>query len=108
MRKITTKAISAFNNDFTFSESNTTVTTGHGKHELTGDLKGRVTTLSIFGNTIAVKIDGRTFITNCGYKTNTTKERLNGLDGVSISQANFIWYLNGKEWDGKLIEIKTT
>ena len=36
-----------------------------------------------------------------------TKERLNGLHGVSITQKNFIWYLNGKKWNGNLIKINT-
>lgn len=44
-------------------------------------------------------------ITNAGWATNTTKERLNGIPGVSISQRKGIWYLNGKEWGGKFIKI---
>ena len=32
-----------------------------------------------------------------GYKTNTTKERLNGIPGVCIQQKKGVWYLNGKE-----------
>jgi hypothetical protein len=31
---------------------------------------------------------------------------LNGLDGVSIQQKAGIWYLNGKEWEGELIDVK--
>jgi len=62
--------------------------------------------LYLFGNCIAKRgIDGL-FITNAGWKSNTTKERLNGLPNVSISQKKGNWYLNGEEWDGKLIEIK--
>lgn len=35
-----------------------------------------------------------------------TKERLNALQGVNIVQKNFVWYLNGKEWNGELTDIK--
>ena len=44
--------------------------------------------------------------TNCGWFSNTTKERLNGLPNVNIYQKNFEWFLNGKKWDGNLIDIK--
>jgi hypothetical protein len=40
-----------------------------------------------------------------GWTSNTTKERLNGLVGVSVYQKNFQWFLNGKEWDGNKIEV---
>jgi len=33
------------------------------------------------------------------------RERLNALNGVSIAQKNFVWYLNGKEWDGSWTKI---
>ena len=39
-------------------------------------------------------------ISNAGWESNTTKERLNGLPGVSIRQKNWSWFLNGEEWDG--------
>lgn len=35
----------------------------------------------------------------------TTKDKLNALPGVSISQAKCKWILNGKEWDGSWIKI---
>jgi hypothetical protein len=37
----------------------------------------------------------------CGWLTNTTKERLNAIPGVSISQRKGLWYLNGQQWDGQ-------
>lgn len=46
------------------------------------------------------------YVTNAGWPTNTTKERLNGLPGVHIQQIKGKWYLDGKEWDGKLIDVK--
>ena len=45
-------------------------------------------------------------INNCGWFTPTTKERLNGLAGVHIQQKDFIWYLNGEEWNGNNATIK--
>jgi len=44
-------------------------------------------------------------ISNCGWFTPTTKERLNALPNVHIQQKNFVWYLNGKEWNGNTIDI---
>lgn len=48
---------------------------------------------------------GHLFITNAGYFTNTTKERLNGLPGVDIRQKKIKWYLNGQIWNGKKTQI---
>lgn len=45
------------------------------------------------------------FITNAGWFSRTTKERLNGLPNVSITQKKGLWYLNGKVWDGSLIKV---
>lgn len=62
--------------------------------------------LYLFGNLIARHTeDGKIKISNCGWFTNTTKERLNALPNVSIVQRNKIWYLNGEKWDGQPITI---
>ena len=98
MRKITQQAINAFMNDFTFNNSNTQVTIGTNK-------EGKHTILYLFGNEIVHKINGQISISNCGYFTNTTKERLNGIPGVRINQSKGKWFLNGKEWDGKPTKI---
>lgn len=47
------------------------------------------------------------WIRNAGWWTNTTKERLNGLSNVQISQRNYRWYLNGQIWDGNWIAVTT-
>jgi hypothetical protein len=64
------------------------------------------TTLYLHDNAIA-KFDeyGRLWITNAGWKSNTTKERLNGLPGVSIHQRNYTWYLNDEPWNGDWVRI---
>lgn len=94
MRKLTSKAIQAFNSAKNFKESNTTV-----------EVTGNKTTLKLHNNIIAVKENNSLKITNAGWFSKTTKERLNALQGVNIVQRQGKWYLNGVEWDGKLIEI---
>ena len=97
MRKITRDSINAFMNDRKFNRQNMSV-------EVLPD----VTILKLHGNEIAYRdndTDRTLSITNCGWFTHTTKERLNALPNVNIKQKDFVWYLNGKEWDGNLIDI---
>ena len=98
MRVITQETVNAFNNATPFKKSNMEV-----------EVLPNVTVMKLHGNAIAYRYNdpNKTLsITNCGWKTNTTKERLNGIDGVSIVQKKGVWYLNGEEWDGKLIDVK--
>jgi hypothetical protein len=97
MRKITIEAAEAFMNAKPFSKDNTSVA-----------VLPNVTVMSLFGNKIAYRYNDpeRTLrITNAGWESNTTKERLNGIPGVLIHQSDFNWYLNGNKWDGSLINI---
>lgn len=57
--------------------------------------------LYLHSNHIARDAGEDTAITNRGWFTLTTKDRLNALQNVSISQRRGVWYLNGREWDGK-------
>ena len=59
----------------------------------------------LHGNMIAKWSDDDLLITSANWQTNTTKERLNGLPGVSINQKNFKWFLNGKPWCGGWIKV---
>lgn len=107
MKQITEDSITAFLNDFTFSKQNMIVKVYSEKTELL-----------LHGNLIALKdrYTKEISITNAGWQSNTTKERLNGLIneylgypsciGRGINQKNFIWYLDGKEWNGELTVIK--
>ncbi len=97
MRTITQNSVNAFLNNQTFKSSNTAVTI-----EKNGEIQ-----LRLHGNLIARKnpADNTIKISNCGWQTNTTKERLNGLPNVSIKQVKGQWYLNGVLWNGDLIEI---
>lgn len=97
MRQITKESINAFMNASKFSKQNMSV-----------EVLPNVTILNLHGNSIAYRYNdpNKTLsITNCGWFSNTTKERLNALEGVNIHQKNFVWYLNGNEWDGKLTQI---
>lgn len=93
MRKVTQEVVGAFNHAQPRKQSNT-VSTGNE--------------LYLHGNKIAEYRDGDLWITNAGGQNNTTKERLNGLQGVSIYQKAGQWYLNGKLWDGRWINVRTS
>lgn len=98
MRKITIETVNAFNNSKRFKKANMEV-----------EVLPNVTIMKLHGNAIAYRYNDpeKTLsITNCGWQTRTTKERLNGIEGVSIHQKAGQWYLNGKEWDGELIDVQ--
>lgn len=95
MRKITSLAVQAFYNRRKFDNSNTSV-------EITD---GSETLLKLHGNTIAGIDRMGTWITDAGWPTRTTFERLNGLDDVRVNTKKGQTYLNGEEWDGKKVYI---
>lgn len=91
MRTITRKAIEAMLNGTSYCKSNTKVVNR---------------TMYLFGNKIAWITENHIlYISNCGYRTATTKERLNGLPLVNIRQKDRRWYLNCQYWDGTPIKI---
>lgn len=95
MRKITEESIDAFYNKKRFKKRNMEVYVGEFS-----------TQLRLHGHTIAILNDnGVLEITTCGYNTNTTRDRLSALKGVTVRTKLGQLYLNGKEWDGKLIMI---
>ena len=61
--------------------------------------------LYLFGNKIAEKRKDGMYITNAGWFSATTKERLNALPSVNLYQKDKVWYLNGAKWDGKWIKV---
>ncbi len=98
MRKITEDSVQAFMNAEKFKRDNTEV-----------EVLPNVTILKLHNNAIAYRYNDpeqTLSITNCGWFSNTTKERLNGLPNVSVYQRSRVWYLNDQEWDGKLIDVK--
>lgn len=64
-----------------------------------------ITRLLLHGNTIAKKQGGIMQITSAGWRTITTKERLNALPNVSIRHVKGEWFLNGALWDGSWITV---
>ena len=96
-RKITTDAINAFMSARTFNRDNTSVEVRPFKDEKVDSV-----ILKLHGNVIARRLVGSNTIEVCdgNYPSNTTKERLNGLPGVSVCQRKGVWFLNGEEWDG--------
>lgn len=98
MRKITEESVNAFMNAKKFNKANMQV-----------EVLPNVTILKLHGNNIAYRYNNPSktlSITNAGWESRTTKERLNAISGVNIHQKNRVWYLNGEEWDGSLIDIK--
>jgi len=95
MRKITQEACRAFENAQNYKKSNTEVVR---INEVCAEMY-------LHGNLIAYSDKSGIFISNGGWSSNTTKERLNGLTGVHIHQKDFVWYLNNHAWNGGWIRI---
>jgi hypothetical protein len=83
MRKITEQAANAFHNGRDFRSGNTQVNCRLGGVELT-----------LHGNMIAKNIGEGLHINLCGWNTNTTRERLNGLQGVRLHTRKGQAFLN--------------
>jgi hypothetical protein len=60
----------------------------------------------LHGNKIIERRDDGIWITNAGWNSATTKERLNGLQGVNIRQRNGVWFLNGIPWNGDWVNVR--
>lgn len=98
MRTVTKTAAEAFMSGNRCSIGNTVVSV---------EQDGSVSLL-LHGNVIAKRyIDGKKEIevSNAGWFSRVTKERLNGLPGVDVVQRKGLWYLNGKEWDGSWTQV---
>jgi hypothetical protein len=90
MRKITREIVDAFQNSRSLKIGNSR-TNGES--------------LWLFDNKIAeIRRDGL-WITNAGWDSATTKERLNGLSSVHIIQRRGNWYLNERQWDGSWVHV---
>jgi hypothetical protein len=97
MRQITDLAQKAFHAGYDFKKDNTEVV-----------CNGNERKFYLHGNCIAKKILGDgLYLSHCGWTSNTTKERLNGIlssyRNSCIYQKNFQWYLfhNEKETEFK-------
>ena len=94
MRKITDSAVQAFLSGQNFTSGNTKIVASQNSVKM-----------YLHGNLIAEKTPNGLFISNCGWFSNTTKERLKGLPNVQISQKKGEWYLNGQKWNGQRIQV---
>ena len=95
MRKITKEAVNKFLSREPFRKSNMSVEENYGLYKL-----------KLHGNTIAVLDEFNMLsISNAGWASNTTKERLNGLPHVHVKQKNWNWFLNGQEWNGEWTRV---
>jgi hypothetical protein len=94
-RKITEQSIQNFYNRVKFNKSNMSVQIEEDGYPL----------LKLHGNTIAGMDRMGVWITDAGWATRTTFERLNGLDNVRVNTKKGQVYLNGEEWDGKKVYI---
>lgn len=88
MRKITEQVVGAFE---------------RRQSKKVGNTETDGTSLWLFGNKIAEYREGGIWITNAGWSSPTTKERLNGIYGVHITQKKGEWFLNGHRWDGEWV-----
>lgn len=92
MKKIDIDAGDAFYNGGYFKRDNTVIDIypiPHGRYKIV---------LSLHGNQIAIKENGFLTLNSCGYKTLTTKARLNAVlnhYGFNVSQKAGKWFLNG-------------
>jgi hypothetical protein len=90
MRQITSRIVSAFLNGERLKIDNT-ITQGGA--------------IWLWDNMIAERRGNGLWITNAGWPSATTKERLNGLPEVWIVQKKGQWYLNGHAWDGEWVRV---
>lgn len=99
MRKITKESVAAFLEGKTLNKKNMRV-----EHRI-GTSSGKIEAfMYLHGNMIANKGEGFLYISHCGWQSNTTKERLNGVLGAlklnGIHQSNWTWYLGGEVFQG--------
>lgn len=100
MRKITNESRNAFLRAERFRKGNMAVEIRPWQ-----DQKHDSVILLLHGNPIARYDMGDAALATLqvcdgGWQTVTTKDRLNSLPGVDVTQRKFKWYLNGAEWDG--------
>jgi hypothetical protein len=90
MRKITRDIVNAF----------------QGRRSLTiGNSRTDGQSIWLFNNRIVDLRQDGIWITNAGWQSVTTKERLNGLTGVDIRNRRGTWILNDRPWNGDWVNL---
>lgn len=88
MRKVTEKAAQAFANGQTMASGNTKVMGGDSNFIVT-----------LYGNVIATREGSKVILTDSGWRTATTKERLNGiLSTLFTEKYRYGIVTHNKEW----------
>lgn len=64
--------------------------------------------LYLHGHAIAGMRGDEIYVTDAGYPTSTTKERLNALPDVRVHTSKGQLYLNGKKWSGNWTRVGTS
>lgn len=104
MKQITNDAVTAFFAVRNFKRSNTEVVVGR---YMPDDVPG--VGLYLHGNLIARHTREGMFVRHVGWRSNTTKERLNGVllhYDKHIRQKNFEWLLCGRDpFTGAVVEL---
>lgn len=107
MRKITETAIDALYSRRAFSSTNTVVARASSIANLPEELDQDTTWVLYLHNNaiVALAADGSVWITDGGWETLTTKERLNGVPGVRVWHHRRELHLSAPEhpsssWDG--------
>jgi hypothetical protein len=90
MRKITKQTVEAFENNKNFKSGNMEVSSDQFTNRMW-----------LHGNLIALKdhVNNVFKVSLAGWNTPTTRDRLNGITGVSIHTKNGQAYLNGNKMD---------
>ena len=106
-RKISLEAAEALEDHRPYKKDNTEVRQ-LGKKQPWGrrvDLSQCKSRLYLHGSAIAEMVEDELYITDAGYPTSTTKERLNALPDVRVHTSKGQLYLNGKKWSGNWTRV---
>lgn len=91
----------AFYNNEKFSSGNTQVIV----HTYKEHTELNEILIELYRNRIARNSTKGLEVTLAGWNTPTTRERLNGLQGVRVSTRKGQAYLNGKAWGGEWVTV---
>lgn len=90
MRQVTERIVSAFL---------------HNETRKIGQTRTDGRSIWLWENKIAEFREDGLWITNAGWPSPTTKERLNGIPDVQVVQKKGQWYLNGHAWNGEWVQV---
>jgi len=82
-----------------------------GKSKKVGNTRTDGKNIWLYGNPIVRTVDGHVYISDGGWQTATTRERLNGVlrtMGIKahVSQRDYALYFNDTPWDGSWLMVR--